>query len=145
MAPLHPAEVLNVRAVLLSAPSGAAADTGQCGMPERERAAGAGRPCRCSASSWQACRRGNGTRAGGSGGIPWLDVVPPVGARFARFIKRPQTPRNPDQAGAGGARKAAALHCFFLSFAPLPPSPSPPATKPALQLKGACAPPPWGD
>ena len=44
MAPLHPSEVLNVRAVLLSAPSGAAADTGQCGMPERERAAGASRP-----------------------------------------------------------------------------------------------------
>ncbi|MCP9784610.1 hypothetical protein KBY83_15055 [Cyanobium sp. WKJ7-Wakatipu] len=29
---------------MLSAPSGAAAGTGLCGMPERERAAGAGRP-----------------------------------------------------------------------------------------------------
>ena len=51
-------------------------------------------------------------------------------ARLARFIQRLQTPRNPDQAEAGRARKAAALACFLLSFAPLPASP---ATKPAPQ------------
>ena len=51
-------------------------------------------------------------------------------ARLARFIQRLQTPRNPDQAEAGRARKAAALACFLLSFAPLPASP---ASKPAPQ------------
>ena len=78
---------------------------------------------RCSTPSWQASRRGNGTRQGGSGGIPWPALVPPIGARLALFIQRPQTPRNPNQAGAGGARKPAALDCFPLSFAPLPASP----------------------
>ena len=45
-----------------------------------------------------------------------------VYARLARFIQRPQTMRNPDQAGVGGARKAAALVCFLLAFAPPCPS-----------------------
>ena len=133
MAPLQPADVLNGRFCTehLTVRQWARAYAKCPSGSERLEQAG-----RCSTSSWQASRRGNGTRAGGSGGIPWLAVIPQVGARLARFMQRPQTRRNPDQAGAGGARKPAALiPCL------LPPFPLTPATKPAPQLKGAYGPP----
>jgi hypothetical protein len=125
----------------LNATPAAAAGTGLCGMPERERAAGAGRPLLYfqltseQKGQWNPSRRERWN--------PLTRFAPPVSARFARlarFIQRPQTPHNPDQAGAGGASKAAALDCFLLAFAPLPPFPSPPATRPALNKRGPMAP-----
>jgi hypothetical protein len=74
MGPLHPAEVLNGRfcsAHLAVRQRARAFAECPSGSERLEQAA------RCSTSSWQVSRRGNGTRAGGSGGIPWLAVVPP--------------------------------------------------------------------
>ena len=111
---------------------GLPAGTSRRAMPDRERAAGAGRPLLYFQPVSE--QKGNGTQPGGSGGIPWLAVIPPVSARFARlarlarFIQRAQTPHNPDYPGGGGASKPAALDCFPLPSCPpasLPPSQHP--------------------
>lgn len=161
MGPLHPAEVLNrrrrvgkrkpdqageavVAVVVVQAFAAARFPRGH--GPMRNARAGASGWSRQAAALFPADKRAEGAMEPDQAGAvestgsllsnrsaPGLHGLHGLCARFARFIQRPQTPRNPDQAGVGGARKPASLDCFLLSFAPLPPSPSPPATKPAHQ------------
>ena len=148
MGPLQPAEVLNRRRRLSKRKTdqaGEAVVVVQAFAAARfPRGHGPMRNARAGASGWSrkpaallpADKRARGAmepeQAGAveSPGSLLSNKSVPGFARLARFIQRLQTPRNPDQAEAGRARKAAALACFLLSFAPLPASP---ASKPAPQ------------